>query len=291
MLKRRFFCFSWFVVAIVLVPAACFAQSGGSAASAPSGLPILPILMALIGVLTSAYNSGSVLGWETLPKAWLPWLGLGVSFLTGATRSLESTGTTATGVILTAIGAGFVALGANGVGSALHWQATVHKRPLLATTKKDDGAPPPPSSDPGPTRRLNVVEQEAAKLPPAAQRVAIYGGWVVALCVALSLVACVPAASPQQQVAQLQAAEQCIQTHWGEPIEQLAGTCLQSIVPATEDVVADIEAIIELAEGQTGGTTAVATAQAAFPYRGNPTVTGLVESKKSTMLARKSVTK
>lgn len=79
------------------------------------------------------------------------------------------------------------------------------------------------------------------KPPPTA------GMAVLALMLgALFVAACLPPPKPVvNQVVDVTAAADCIGKHKGEPVTQIAGECLGSEVVLTEDLVADIEAIVE----------------------------------------------
>jgi hypothetical protein len=243
--------------------------------------------MALVGFLTSAYNTGSVLGFETLPKAWLPPIGIAVSFLTGMVGSIVGAPSVTTATILVAIGAGFVALGGNAAGSAIHWQTALHRRAPGTSAGKGGGG----GGDGEAEKKPDAVEVEAAKAAPVAQKVSVLTGWVVGTILMVFSAGCtqlpppVPP-PPATQITAIDNAVTCVESKWGESLPQLAADCLQSSETATNDIVADIEAIVEIVQELTGGQTAVANAQKVFPYASNATVVQLVVTRKA---ARASV--
>lgn len=99
---------------VLLVPAVAFAQT------APTAPPTLSVSIAvamslslLLGILTNAYQSGSLFGQITVPKTWLPDLTLAATFLSGVVGYLNGLGSNfalTVAVVFYAVAAGIVSL-------------------------------------------------------------------------------------------------------------------------------------------------------------------------------------
>jgi len=129
-------------VVILLSMGPAFAQTTGAPPAALTPAFVVTTLMAaVIGLLTAAYNTGSVFGFVTVPKPSLPWLGLGLTFLTGVAGSLGPSPTLTTASVFVAAFAGFMAMLGNGAGAAVHGMLTAHKssRGVAATTNAKGG--------------------------------------------------------------------------------------------------------------------------------------------------------
>lgn len=106
---------------------------------------------------------------------------------------------------------------------------------------------------------------------------------ILAACAALCC-SCIAQPAMSQQIATFQATELCVEEHWGEALDLLAGDCLGGIVSAAEDVAADIEAIAEGAAVLSGKSPDLLAA--AFPYAGNTRVVELVRVKRQRLIAK-----
>jgi hypothetical protein len=84
------------------------------------------LLAALVGALSQAVNTGKLLGQVTVPKPWLPWLGLALSFLLASGVSLGAQPAMTAATFYVAFLAGLGALLANGGGAAIHSALTAH---------------------------------------------------------------------------------------------------------------------------------------------------------------------
>lgn len=87
------------------------------------------------------------------------------------------------------------------------------------------------------------------------------------------LVACIRVVTPSQQASDFATAEACIVAHWGEPVTQIAGECVEGEVAAAEDLIADVEFLIEQAQGSPdAGPLPVDAGTLVDPYRLDPHV-------------------
>jgi hypothetical protein len=105
-------------------------------------------------------------------------------------------------------------------------------------------------------------------------------------CAAL-FIGCLQPKPATTQVADFTAAEACIQQHWGEPIERLAGDCVAGEIAAAEDLVADIEAIAE--GGAIVGGSDPAKVRAAFPYADRARVVSKIDAKRDAFAQSRAV--
>lgn len=120
-MKPRTFC-TVFVV-VMLLPAAAYAQTPDGITITPSYV-ITSLLGVLIGYLATAYNTGKVLGQITVPKPWLPWVGIVLTFTQAFAVALGKTPTASTAFL--GLIAGLLAIAGNAGGSALHSMTTAH---------------------------------------------------------------------------------------------------------------------------------------------------------------------
>src|ERR1019366_155451 len=148
------------IVAVIVVctPSVAFAQGGASPASPVTfGM----VLAALLGFMTMAYNTGSILGIKTVPKPALPYIGLAITFVAGFSQVISNGSLTLVG-FEAALLAGFAALTGNATGAAAHALFTAHKssRGVDATESNGSGPTPgvatkgdtaPPANDVQPT--------------------------------------------------------------------------------------------------------------------------------------------
>jgi hypothetical protein len=102
------------------------------------------------------------------------------------------------------------------------------------------------------------------------------------VCTAL-LVGCLQPRPAATQIADFTAAESCIQQHWGEPIENLAGECVGGEVAVAEDLIADIEAIAEGGAVLAGSDPA--KVRTSFPYT---SLASKVDAKRAALPSRRA---
>jgi hypothetical protein len=122
----------------------------------PSAIAALLVSVA-VGFLVTAYQTGKVLGFVTVPKPWLPWVGLAGTFLQGFVTSIGSqdwSGAT----VLSAVLQGLLSVAGVGLGAGVHFATTAHKssRGVAASAAKKPPTLPPAG---------NVVAAAAAALP------------------------------------------------------------------------------------------------------------------------------
>jgi hypothetical protein len=111
--------------------------------------------------------------------------------------------------------------------------------------------------------------------------------FAVALC-ALALVnqQCFPQPTVAQQeeaAAQLAA---CVSANWGKDPIVIAATCTSNELAVAEDIIADIEAAVEVSAGQIDGGTGVVVA--AFPYKDNAEIMSKIQTAKTKILFGKA---
>lgn len=103
----------------------------------------LQLMVAVIGLLvgfgTQAYNTGSLFGQITVPKPWLPWVGLFVTFATGFVGVLSTASALSAGLIEQAVIAGF---GGWLAGTTTHVGLNAH-RMLMRSPSNDNAASAP----------------------------------------------------------------------------------------------------------------------------------------------------
>jgi hypothetical protein len=119
-------------------------------------------------------------------------------------------------------------------------------------------------------------------------RIFVAGFCAGGLCVALAAidVNCFPQATPMQQeeaAAQLAA---CVSANWGKDPIVIAAACTSGAVTVAEDIIADIEAAVEVSAGQIDGGTGVV--MAAFPYKDNAEIMSKIQTAKTKILFGKA---
>jgi hypothetical protein len=70
---------------------------------------------------------------------------------------------------------------------------------------------------------------------------------------------CLTPPSPAQQVQDGENLEACVAANWGQSVEAVAGECLNSEIPAAVDLIADIEALVEVIAGTTSAQSPYAS--------------------------------
>jgi hypothetical protein len=202
---------------------------------------------------------------------------MGVFVLTGMGK-IDSTAAVA--AITAGVGSLVVALGISGSGAS-----------QAAATRAVGGAEPPNKNGPGnlTTTTIAVTKSEShpsdpATLPvivpavprstPPPPRSMLVPGAMLAIACACVVAGCALFGASAAKQAQDVASEiACVQTHWGEPILQLAAACTGSSLSLAEDVVADVELLLEKSTD--------AGVAASFPYRDSASVMGKVASKRA----------
>lgn len=90
-------------------------------------------------------------------------------------------------------------------------------------------------------------------------------------------IGCAPAISPAQQVQDGTAFEGCVAANYGQSVEAIAATCLNSELPAAIDVISDVEALVEVFAGSPNTKS---------PYAGDARVMTLVPAKITALRSR-----
>ena len=136
-------------------------------------------------------------------------------------------------------------------------------------------------------RLLSGEMTTAAAAKRAASKVPPLTGFVLLGVLAHASSGCLKSKAPAQQVADVAEMQACIQAHWGQPIAELAGLCAGGEIAVAEDIVADIEAAIEIL----GPASPDASAMAAtgFPYASDGVVMSKLAARRMHVLeARRS---
>lgn len=134
--------FPLLILLILLVPTVAHADGTvGTTATTAVTVTWVTVLGVVLGFLSMAYNTGSLFSIKTVPQAWLPYLGLTVTFIGGIYTAEQTGGVTLAAAIL----AGFNALIAVGGGAATHSVLTAHKssRGVAASKPSSTGSKPP----------------------------------------------------------------------------------------------------------------------------------------------------
>ncbi len=97
----------------------------------------------------------------------------------------------------------------------------------------------------------------------------------------VGLIACLRMVTPAQQASDFATAADCVMSHWGEPVGQIAAECLNSEIPAAEDVIADIEWIIEQGQAPEGGVLVVEAGTLVDPYAHNANVQAKLAARRA----------
>jgi len=144
---KRLFILALFLLPayVILTPALVFAQVIVSPTAPPSiteAFVVVTIVGFVVGFLAQGLKTGNLFGILFVPQKWAPYLGVVLTFLTGAEQGLSASTTLTGAVWLNVVFLGFQALMTQGGAAALHTH-----------TKKADEDSGPPSSD-------------AAKAPP-----------------------------------------------------------------------------------------------------------------------------
>lgn len=94
--------------------------------------------------------------------------------------------------------------------------------------------------------------------------------------------ACLPPVSPAQQEADAAALANCVAANWGQPVAVVAAQCTKDSIVVAEDVIADIEAAIEIAQEKNAGAGRLNPST--FPYLDNPDIMAKIAQKKAMAL-------
>jgi hypothetical protein len=86
---------------------------------------IISVLSIIAGFVSNAVQTGSFLGFETVPQKWLPYLTLIGTFLAAFLQSISAASPVTGTAVLQAIIAGFTALTGTAVGVTIHQHLTV----------------------------------------------------------------------------------------------------------------------------------------------------------------------
>jgi hypothetical protein len=86
---------------------------------------IISLISVLVGFASNAVQTGSFLGIKTVPKAWLPYLTLLVTFFTAFVQSVAAASPITGTAVLQAVLAGFAALTGTTIGITAHQHVTV----------------------------------------------------------------------------------------------------------------------------------------------------------------------
>ncbi len=97
---------------------------------------IISLVSILVGFASNAVQTGSFLGIETVPRAWLPYLTLLVTFFTAALQSIAGASPVTGTAVLQAVIAGFTALTGTTVGITVQ-QHLIASRVAVANDNGD----------------------------------------------------------------------------------------------------------------------------------------------------------
>jgi len=173
------------VTAVLFTTGIAFAQTP-SPVPAPSVLTpqiaIVTIISLIVGFLGQAINTGSIFGFQTVPKAWIPYLTLGGSFLAAFGVSLQGDATLNGTAWFNAVMAGFGALVFAAGGSAAHTHFNAHKNFVSKNGGGDGGNGATATTTPPP-----AAPADPPPAAPAAKKIGVLAPAVVVLTLSLSV--------------------------------------------------------------------------------------------------------
>lgn len=124
-------------LAILLVPSIAFAQTPSAPVVLTAFTPTqvtISVLAFLVALAVNAFNSGKIFNLVTVPQPWLPYLGVGIPFLSAIYASLSTAATITGAAVWNAVMAGLFALLSSAVGAGVH--TTLQKHFALAHITK-----------------------------------------------------------------------------------------------------------------------------------------------------------
>ncbi len=114
---------SLLIVLFLVVPSVALAQTPSAPVAVTAFSPTqitISVLAFVVALAVSAYNSGKIFGFATVPQPVLPYLGVGIPFLSAIYKSLSAVSPITGIAVWNAIMAGLFALISSAVGAGVH---------------------------------------------------------------------------------------------------------------------------------------------------------------------------